>query len=91
MMRQERQAHGQAATWLDLAAQQPMIRKMYGLISATGDSANRVLKRVPRCPRTARVVSPARAAPADWFAVGRVGDVSAVCETSADAFRIVVG
>ena len=44
---QERQAHGQAATWLDLAAQPPMIRKMYGLISATGDSANRVLKRVP--------------------------------------------
>ena len=34
-------------------AQQPMIRKMYGLISATGDSANRVLKRVPELPSTA--------------------------------------
>jgi predicted DNA-binding protein (MmcQ/YjbR family) len=44
---QERQAYGQAATWLDPAAQQPMIQKMYGLLSSTGDSANRVLKRVP--------------------------------------------
>jgi hypothetical protein len=30
-----------------------MIRRMYGLISATGDSANRVLKRVPELPSTA--------------------------------------
>jgi len=52
-MCQGRQAHGRAATWPDLAAQQPMIRKMYGLISATGDSANRVLKRVPELPSTA--------------------------------------
>lgn len=33
---------GQVATWFDLAAQRPMIRKMYGMIFARGDSANRV-------------------------------------------------
>jgi hypothetical protein len=31
----------QVATWFNLAAQQPVIRKMYGMIFATGDSANR--------------------------------------------------
>jgi hypothetical protein len=30
------QVIGQVATWFDLAAQQPMIRKMHGMISATG-------------------------------------------------------
>jgi hypothetical protein len=29
---------GQVATWRDLAAQRPMIRKMHGMILATGDS-----------------------------------------------------
>jgi len=33
---------GQVATWFDPAAQQPMIRKTYVMIFATGDSANRV-------------------------------------------------
>jgi len=32
---------GQAATRFDLAARQPMIRKMHGMVSGTGDSANR--------------------------------------------------
>jgi hypothetical protein len=36
------QVIGQVATWFDLAAQQPVIRKIYGMIFAAGDSANRV-------------------------------------------------